>query len=82
MLRLKRKPIPWPRNPISLISRAGGILSSPEELPKTPHSVVQTLFVLFQLMYVGFYVGALANLAEIEGLLSPLPKATFDIHSF
>lgn len=53
-----------------------GILSSPEELPKTPHSVVQTLFVLFQLMYVGFYVGALANLAEIEGLLSPLPKAT------
>ena len=54
----------------------GGILSSPEELPKTPYSVVQTLFVLFQLMYVGFYVGALANLAEIEGLLSTLPKAT------
>lgn len=54
----------------------GGILSSPEELPKTPYPVVQTLFVLFQLMYVGFYVGALANLAEIEGLLSALPKAT------
>ena len=52
----------------------GGILSSPEELPKTPHTVVQTLFVLFQLMYIGFYVGALANLAEIEGLLSALPK--------
>ena len=54
----------------------GGILSSPEELPKTPYLVVQTLFVLFQLMYVSFYVGALANLAEIEGLLSALPKAT------
>jgi len=54
----------------------GGILSSPEELPKTPYSVVQTLFVLFQLMYIGFYVGALANLAEIQGLLSSLPKAT------
>jgi DNA-binding winged helix-turn-helix (wHTH) protein len=53
-----------------------GILSSPAELPKTPYSVVQTLFVLFQLMYIGFYVGALANLAEIEGLLSALPKAT------
>jgi cholera toxin transcriptional activator len=37
---------------------------------------VQTLFVLLQLMYLGFYVGALANLAEIEDLFSPLPKAT------
>jgi hypothetical protein len=27
-------------------------------------------------MYMGFYVGALANLAEIEGLFSVLPKAT------
>lgn len=54
----------------------GGILSSPKELPKTPYPVVQKLFVLFQLMYVGFYVGALANLPEIAGLLSTLPKAT------
>jgi len=28
-----------------------------------------------QLMYLGFYVGALANLAEIEDLFSVLPKA-------
>ena len=27
-------------------------------------------------MYLGFYVGALANLAEIHDLLSPLPRAT------
>jgi len=27
-----------------------------------------------QLMYFGFYVGALANLAEIEELLAPLPR--------
>jgi DNA-binding winged helix-turn-helix (wHTH) protein len=52
------------------------ILSSPEELPQASHRVVQTLFVLLQLMYVGFYVGALANLAEIEDLFSPLPHAT------
>ena len=51
------------------------ILASPEELPKASHSVVQTLFVLLQIMYMGFYVGALANLAEIEDLFSPLPKA-------
>jgi cholera toxin transcriptional activator len=50
------------------------ILASPQDLPKTPGSVVQTLFVLLQLMYVGFYVGALANLAEIEELFSPLPR--------
>jgi DNA-binding winged helix-turn-helix (wHTH) protein len=51
------------------------ILASPRELPKASHSVVQSLFVLLQMMYLGFYVGALANLTEIEELLSPLPKA-------
>ncbi len=54
----------------------GRILASPEELPKASFPLVQTLFVLMQLMYVGFYVGALANLAEIEDLLSALPRAT------
>jgi cholera toxin transcriptional activator len=52
------------------------ILASPAELPKTSYPVVQTLFVLLQLMYLGFYVGALANLVEIEDLLSPLPRAS------
>ena len=51
------------------------ILASPRELPKASHSVVRTLFVLMQLMYLGFYIGALANLPEIEELLSPLPRA-------
>lgn len=50
------------------------ILASPEDLPKASGPLVQTLFVLLQLMYIGFYVGALANLAEIEELFSPLPK--------
>ena len=52
----------------------GRILASPEELPKTSYPVVQTLFVLLQLMYLGFYVGALANLAEIEDLFSACRK--------
>jgi cholera toxin transcriptional activator len=38
--------------------------------------VVQTLFILLQVMYVGFYVGALANLAEINELFSALRLAT------
>ncbi|MGD0858448.1 MAG: winged helix-turn-helix domain-containing protein [Terracidiphilus sp.] len=69
-----KEPAPAPAAPeAKLRSR---ILASPEELPKASYSVVQTLFVLLQLMYVGFYVGALANLAEIEDLFSVLPKAT------
>jgi cholera toxin transcriptional activator len=48
------------------------ILATPQELPKTSYAVVQSLFVLFQLMYLGFYVGALTNLAEIADLLSPI----------
>jgi cholera toxin transcriptional activator len=51
-------------------------LASPHELPRTSYPVVQTLFVLLQLMHFGFYVGALANLPEIEDLLSPLSRAS------
>ncbi len=51
-------------------------LATSAELPKTPFRTVQTLFVLLQLMYVGFYLGALANLPEIEELMSPLPMAS------
>lgn len=50
------------------------ILATPSELPQTPYKTVQTLFILLQLMYVGFYVGALANLPEIEDLVSSLPN--------
>jgi DNA-binding winged helix-turn-helix (wHTH) protein len=50
-------------------------LASPEDLPQASHSVARTLFLLLQLMYLGFYVGALANLAEIDELFSPLPQA-------
>lgn len=55
------------------------ILATPEDLPKTPYPVVQTLFVLLQLMYVAFYVAALANLGEIEDILSPLAKAPWPL---
>lgn len=54
----------------------GGFLATEAELPKTSHGVVRLLFVGLQVMYVGFYVGALANLAEIEDLFSVLPWAT------
>jgi cholera toxin transcriptional activator len=52
------------------------VLSVPEDLPKSPHHVVKTLFLLLQAMYLGFYVGALANLAEIRELIAPLPHSS------
>jgi DNA-binding winged helix-turn-helix (wHTH) protein len=56
------------------------ILAMPEDLPRASFPVVQTFFILFQLMYLGFYVGTLANLAEIDGLLSLLPNSTTVFH--
>jgi len=52
------------------------ILASPKDLPNTSHPVVKTLFILLQLMYLSFYIGALANLAEIGDLVSGLSKST------
>ncbi len=52
------------------------ILATAEELPRASHTVTRSLFVSLQLMYVGFYVGALANLPEIADLLSPLAHAS------
>jgi cholera toxin transcriptional activator len=51
-------------------------LPTSAELPEPPRKLVRALFLLLQGMYVGFYVGALANLPEIEDLLSPLTAAT------
>jgi cholera toxin transcriptional activator len=56
----------------------GAIFTTPEDLPAAPRKLVRTLLLLVQLMYLGFYLGALANLNEIgeifleEGLLHPV----------
>jgi cholera toxin transcriptional activator len=58
-------------------SRLGSrILASPEDLPRTSHTVVRTPLLLLQIMYLSFYVGALTNLVEIDDLLSPLPRVS------
>jgi DNA-binding winged helix-turn-helix (wHTH) protein len=56
-------------------TQRSAVLASPEELPDAPHHIVRTLFLALQLMYLGFYVGVLANLAEVQDLLSALPRA-------
>ena len=65
-------PAPAPEPAAGFLDR---VLASPEDLPQSSHAVVQTLFLLLQLLYLGFYIGALANLAEINDLLSSLPHA-------
>ncbi|MGH9680421.1 MAG: winged helix-turn-helix domain-containing protein, partial [Candidatus Acidiferrales bacterium] len=40
------------------------VLSGPEELPSAPRGLVRTLFSLIQVMYLSFYIIALANLRE------------------
>lgn len=51
------------------------ILASADQLPRLSWPVTRTLFLLFQTMYLGFYIGALSNLPEIQDLLSPLHRA-------
>lgn len=70
-----------PVDPDEYIPRMGSsFLAEPKDLPKTSPPVVALLFLLLQAMYVGFYIGALANLGEIEDLVSvlPWPQITLD----
>jgi cholera toxin transcriptional activator len=41
------------------------LLAAPHELPHAPRTLVRTLLLLIQAMYLAFYLGALANLSEI-----------------
>ena len=66
---VEQEPLPEPA-PEADLGFGAGVLASPHELPRAPFPLVQALFVLFQVMYLGFYVGALANLGEIDDLLS------------
>jgi DNA-binding winged helix-turn-helix (wHTH) protein len=69
-------PSPEQTTPEPQPTPTSNFLASTEDLPKTSHPIVQTLFILLQLMYVSFYVGALANLSEITDLFAPLPHAS------
>ena len=52
-------------------------LAQPEDLPRTSPLLARTLFVAFQLMYLAFYIAALANLGEIDNLLQLVPASSF-----
>ncbi|HET7208902.1 MAG TPA: winged helix-turn-helix domain-containing protein [Terriglobales bacterium] len=44
-------------------------LTSAEELPAVPHGYVRILFLLIQVMYLGFYIAALARIPAVEDAL-------------
>jgi DNA-binding winged helix-turn-helix (wHTH) protein len=53
-----------PLSPAPLPSET--LLTTPDELPAASRMLVRTLLLLIQAMYLGFYIGALANLTEID----------------
>jgi cholera toxin transcriptional activator len=48
------------------------VLSRPEELPRVPQGYVRVLFLLIQVMYLSFYIVALARLSVVEEILAQI----------
>lgn len=49
---------------------AQSLLTQPEETPRAPHTVVRSLLLLLQVMYLCFYVVSLARLKNVEHVVS------------
>jgi cholera toxin transcriptional activator len=49
--------------------RMAAVLTRPEDVPAVPRRYVRVLFLLIQIMYLCFYIAALARLRAIEDLL-------------
>jgi cholera toxin transcriptional activator len=52
-------------------------LAQAQDLPRSSARVVRGCFVGLQVMYLAFYVGTLANLAEVRELMAVLPGAAW-----
>jgi cholera toxin transcriptional activator len=48
---------------------SSSLLTHPDEVPAVPHGYVRVLFLLIQVMYLSFYIVALARLFAIQQLL-------------
>jgi cholera toxin transcriptional activator len=53
----------------ALNGRVAAVLTKPEEVPPVPRRYVRILFLLIQIMYLCFYIAALARLGRIQDLL-------------
>lgn len=52
------------------------LLASPEDLPQAPRPVVRTLFLLLQIMYLGFYAVSLARLTIVQSVIRTMAPHT------
>ena len=48
---------------------SASLLTHPNEVPAVPHGYVRVFFLLIQIMYLSFYIAALARLSAIQQLL-------------
>jgi len=48
---------------------APSLLTHPDELPAVPYGYVRVLFLLIQIMYLSFYIAALAHISAVQELL-------------
>lgn len=56
--------------------KARRLLASPEELPQAPRRVVRALFLLLQVMYLGFYAVSLARLPIVQDVIRQMVPHT------
>jgi cholera toxin transcriptional activator len=56
--------------------RARRFLAAPEDLPRAPRRVVRTLFLLLQVMYLGFYAVSLARLGIVQSVIRAMMPHT------
>ena len=51
-------------------SPSTSVLTRPEDLPRVPQGYVRVLFLLIQVMYLSFYIVAVARLSAVEEILA------------
>jgi DNA-binding winged helix-turn-helix (wHTH) protein len=68
-LSLPPEPQPVPAARITSSSSLDLLLTAPEEVPRVRPRYVRSLFALIQVMYLCFYIAALAKLARVAELL-------------
>ena len=59
-------------NTPAVVTKSDGpisLLTTAEELPSVPHGFVRVLFLLIQVMYLTFYIVALARLSQVQDVL-------------
>lgn len=56
------------------------LLTTSEELPSVPHGFVRVLFLLIQVMYLTFYIVALARLSHVQDVLEDVFRFPSWVH--